>query len=74
MKVGILLSANYINNNYVIKIPQSLEETENNYFVYNNHLWSKIKKIGKADKYIGQLYTIKMQENNKYLTEVGLIS
>lgn len=74
MKVGILLSANYINNNYVIKIPQSLEETDNNYFVYNNYIWSKIKKIGKAEKYFGQLYTIKMEQKNKYLTEVGLIS
>jgi hypothetical protein len=74
MKVGILLSANYINNNYVIKIPQSLEETENNYFIYENYIWSKIKKIGKAEKYFGQLYTIKMEKNNKYLTEVGLIS
>jgi hypothetical protein len=74
MKVGILLSANYINNNYVIKIPQSLEETDNNYFIYNNYIWSKIKKIGKAEKYFGQLYTIKMEQKNKYLTEVGLIS
>jgi hypothetical protein len=74
MKVGILLSANYINNNYVIKIPQSLEETENNYFIYENYIWSKIKKIGKAEKYFGQLYGIKMEKNNKYLTEVGLIS
>ena len=74
MEVGILLSANYINNNYVIKIPQSLEEPDNNYFIYNNYIWSKIKKIGKADKYFGQLYIIKMEKNNNYLTEVGLIS
>ena len=74
MKIGILLNANYINNNYVIKIPQSLEENENNYFIYDNYIWSRIKKIGKTDKYFGQLYTIKMKNNNKYLTEVGIIS
>ena len=74
MKVGILLNANYINNNYVIKIPQSLEETEKNYFIYDNYIWSKIKKIGKTDKYFGHLYSIKMTNNSKYLTEVGVIS
>ena len=74
MKIGILLNANYINNNYVIKIPQSLEETEKNYFTYDNYIWSKIKKIGKTDKYFGHLYSIKMTNNNKYLTEVGVIS
>ena len=74
MKIGILLNANYINNNYVIKIPQSLEENESNYFIYDNYIWSRIKKICKTDKYFGQLYTIKMKNNNKYLTEVGIIS
>ena len=74
MKIGILLNANYINNNYVIKLPQSLEENENNYFIYDNYIWSRIKKIGKTDKYFGQLYTIKMKNNNKYLTEIGIIS
>ena len=74
MKIGILLNANYINNNYVIKIPQTFEENEKNYFIYDNYIWSRIKKIGKTDKYFGQLYTIKMKNNNKYLTEVGIIS
>ena len=74
MKIGVLLNANYFNNNYVIKIPQSLDSTDNNYFVYDNYIWSKIKKITKSDKYSGQLYNLIMKDNNKYLTEIGLIS
>jgi hypothetical protein len=76
MKIGVLITANYINNNYVIKIPQSLDNTsDNNYFIYDNYIWSKVKKIVRAqDKYFGQLYNLKMKDNNKYLTEVGVIS
>ena len=74
MKVGVLLNANYINNNYVIKIPQSFDTTDSNYFIYDNYIWSKIKKINKSEKYTGQLYNLKMLDNNKYLTEIGLIS
>jgi|694.fasta_scaffold00514_46 hypothetical protein len=75
MKIGVLITANYINNNYLIKIPTSLDNTtDNNYFIYDNYMWSKIKKIGKADKYVGHLYNIKMTNNSKYLTEIGVIS
>jgi len=76
MKIGVLITANYINNNYVIKIPQSLDNiSDSNYFVYDNYIWSKVKKIVRAqDKYFGQLYNLKMKDNNKYLTEVGIIS
>ena len=76
MKIGILITANYINNNYVIKIPQSLDNiNDNNYFVYDNYIWSKVKKIVRAqDKYFGQLYNLKMKDNNNYLTEIGVIS
>ena len=74
MKNGILLTANYMNNNYVIKIPQKTDISDNNYFIYNNYIWSKIKKITKSDKYNGQLFTLKLKDNSKFLTEIGVIS
>jgi|694.fasta_scaffold141041_3 hypothetical protein len=74
MKNGILLTANYMNNNYVIKIPQKTDVSEINYFIYDNYIWSKIKKITKSDKYNGQLFTLKLKDNSKFLTEIGIIS
>jgi len=74
LKIGILLSVNYINNNYVIKIPQPIDTLDTNYFVYNNYIWSKVKRINKTDKTDNSLYTISTLNNNKILTEVGIIS
>jgi hypothetical protein len=74
LKLGILLTANYMNNNYVIKIPQKTDITETNYFVYDNYIWSKIKKITKSEKYNGQLFTLKLKDNANILTEIGIIS
>jgi hypothetical protein len=53
-----------MNNNYVIKIPQKTDITDNNYFIYDNYIWSKIKKINKSDKYNGQLFTLKLKDNS----------
>jgi hypothetical protein len=70
-KIGVLLSANYINNSYMIKFPQN----DNNYFIYNNCIWFKIKKIIKSpDKYTGQLFSLKLKNNANYLSEIGIIS
>jgi hypothetical protein len=74
MKNGILLTANYMNNNYVIKIPQKTDLIESNYFIYDNYIWSKVKKISKFDKYSGQLFTLKLKDNSNFLTEIGIIS
>ena len=74
LKLGILLTANYMNNNYVIKIPQKTDIIESNYFVYDNYIWSKIKKITKSEKYNGQLFTLKLKDNANILTEIGIIS
>jgi hypothetical protein len=74
MRNGILLTANYMNNNYVIKIPQKSEITESNYFIYDKYIWSKVKKITKTDKYNGQLFTLKLKNNSKILSEIGIIS
>ena len=71
-KIGILLSANYMNNNYVIKIPP---QTETNYFIYNNYIWFKIKKIVKTPvNYNGPLLSLKLKNNDKFLSEIGFIS
>ena len=74
MRNGILLTANYMNNNYVIKIPQKSEIIESNYFIYDKYIWSKVKKITKTDKYNGQLFTLKLKNNSKILSEIGIIS
>jgi len=74
MRNGILLTANYMNNNYVIKIPQKTEITESNYFIYDKYIWSKVKKITKTDKYNGHLFTLKLKNNSKILSEIGIIS
>jgi hypothetical protein len=67
-----LLSANYMNNNYVIKIPP---QTETNYFIYNNYIWFKIKKIVKTQvNYNGPLLSLKLKNNDKFLSEIGFIS
>lgn len=70
LQIGVLISAHYVNS-YVIKIP-NLAEKEKNYFIYNNHIWSKVKKIMKTDKYNGQIYTLSLHKN--LLTEAGIIS
>ncbi len=70
-KIGILLSANYMNNSYIIKIPQN----DNNYFIYDDYIWFKIKRIIRSpDKYTGQLMTLKLKNNDNYLSEIGVIS
>ena len=74
IKVGILLSVNYIQNNYIIKIPNPTDSIDNNFFIYNNNIWSKIKKITKTEKLTnGQLYCINTLNKSKFLTEIGLI-
>jgi hypothetical protein len=75
-KIGILLNATYINNNYVIKIPDIDSETDtnnNNYFIYDNYIWCKVKKINKTDKYSGFVYSLKTY-GNSIVSEIGVIS
>ena len=77
MKLGFLVNANYnkITNNYVVKIPNINDTTsEKNYFIYNNFLWTKIKRIEKIEKYTGVLYKLNMKNNENYLSEIGVIS
>uniref|UniRef100_A0A6C0CE81 Uncharacterized protein n=1 Tax=viral metagenome TaxID=1070528 RepID=A0A6C0CE81_9ZZZZ len=70
LQIGVLISAHYVNS-YIIKIP-NLAEKESNYFIYNNYIWSKVKKNVKTDKYNGQLFKLSLNQN--ILTEAGIIS
>ena len=70
LQIGVLISAHYVNS-YIIKIP-NLAEKEPNYFIYNNYIWSKVKKNVKTDKYNGQLFKLSLNQN--ILTEAGIIS
>lgn len=77
MKLGYLISANYNKNtnNYIIKIPNINDPTaEKNYFIYNNYIWTKIKRIEKMEKYTGFLYKLNMKDKENYLSEIGIIS
>ena len=77
MKLGYLISANYNKNtnNYIIKIPNINDPNlEKNYFIYNNYIWTKIKRIEKIEKYTGVLYKLNMKNKDSYLTEIGIIS
>jgi hypothetical protein len=70
LQIGVLISAHYVNS-YIIKIP-NLAEKVPNYFIYNNYIWSKVKKNVKTDKYNGQLFKLSLNQN--ILTEAGIIS
>lgn len=77
MKLGYLVSANYNKNtnNYIIKIPNINDSNaEKNYFIYDNHIWTKIKRIEKVEKYTGVLYKLNMKNKENYLSEIGIIS
>ena len=77
MKLGFLISANYNKNtnNYIIKIPNINDvNDEKNYFIYDNYIWTKIKRIEKIDKYTGILYKLNIKNKENYLTEIGIIS
>jgi len=77
MKIGFLVSANYNKNtnNYILKIPNINDpNSEKNYFIYDNYIWTKIKRIEKVEKYTGFLYKLNMKNKESYLTEIGIIS
>jgi hypothetical protein len=82
MKFGILISTNYIDNYYVVKIPKigiicelfniPFSNIENlPYFVYNGYICSKIKSIAKVSKFNGNIYILDI--NDKYVSEVGVL-
>lgn len=77
MKIGFLISANYNKNtnNYIIKIPNINDiNSDKNYFIYDNYIWTKIKRIEKVEKFTGVLYKLNMKNKESYLSEIGIIS
>lgn len=89
IKFGILISANFIENDkipyYNVKIPKTgivcdiFNISKNyddflNYFIYDNLIWTKIKTINKIDKYSGLIFSIELENNSCYCTESGIIS
>lgn len=87
LKFNILPMISY-NDNYILKIPKTgiindifdIKENNdihniNNYFVYNDCLWIKIKKIKTEDElYSGLIYSIKTNNLNSISTDTGIIS
>ena len=77
MKLGYMVSTNYNKNtnNYIIKIPNINDiNVEKDYFIYDNYIWTKIKRIEKVEKYTGVLYKLNLKNKENYLSEIGIIS
>lgn len=73
LSLGVIVSS-YINNGIVqIKVPRKITSYYHNYFNYNNQVHNKIKSIKKSPMK-GFIYSLKLKNNNPYLTDIGLIS
>lgn len=55
-----------------IAIHNDTDNDKNNYFIYNNIIWSKVKSIN-IIPYSGYVYSLST-ENNMFLTEIGVIN
>lgn len=82
IKFKILISSNYIDGYYIIKIPKvgviaeifcinKNHEDSLNYFIYDEYICTKIKSISKISKFNG--YICKLESNNKYVSEAGVL-
>lgn len=82
IKFKILISSNYIDGYYIIKIPKvgviaeifginKNYEDSLNYFIYDQYICTKIKSISKISKFNG--YICKLESNNKYVSEAGIL-
>lgn len=82
IKFNILISSNYIDEYYIIKIPkigivaEILNINKNydntlNYFIYQNYICTKIKSITKINNFNGYINTL--ENNEKYISEAGIV-
>jgi len=82
IKFNILISSNYIDEYYIIKIPkigviaEILNINKNydntlNYFIYQNYICTKIKSISKITNFNG--YINSLENNEKYVSESGVV-
>ena len=67
--LGITINSYYKDNNIIIKIPKKIFS-----FTYDKFIWNKIKSIKKINDYQGNLYSLKLKNNNYFLTDMGFIS
>jgi hypothetical protein len=82
MKFGILISTNYIDNYYVVKIPkigiicklfniQEYNYEKLPYFIYEGYICTKIKSNVKISKFNGSISILDV--NYKYVSEAGVL-
>jgi|688.fasta_scaffold01811_18 hypothetical protein len=70
---GICIRSYYLDGYIQIKIPRKTSDSYYYYFNYNNNLYNKIRNIKKIVNN-GFLYSLKLKNNNYYLTDIGFIS
>ena len=71
--LGVNISSYYKDNVIQIRIPKKISDCYYYYFNYDLHIYNKIRNIKKV--YIkGFLYSLKLKNNNFFLTDLGFIS
>jgi len=72
--LGVSINSYYKDNNIQIKIPRKITNFHYNYFNHDNFIWNKVKSIKKINNFNGFLYSLKLKNNNLFLTDIGFIS
>ena len=70
---GVYISSYYNNGIIQIRIPRKRSDSYYYYFNYDNNIYNKIRNIKKIQSK-GFLYSLKLKNNNLYLTDLGFIS
>ena len=73
LRLGILIKVEYKNKIFSLIIPKNFKEQKcNDYFEYDNILWSPIINISK-EKYTGTVYDLNIENNHNYTTNMGIV-